>query len=96
MRLLDADLLLPRLGFPALVAALQAGHIDGVDAVDRSLLTRPFEGQAPQHLLVWPAWRFGAFAGVKMVTVFPSDDPDRATNHTVYTLFDGRDGTPLA
>lgn len=96
MRLLNADEILPRLGWRGLIEALRSGHRDGVDAVDRSLLTRERDGLAPQHLLVWPAWRFDAFCGVKVVSVFPGGDPADATNHTVYLLFDGRSGKPLA
>jgi ornithine cyclodeaminase/alanine dehydrogenase-like protein (mu-crystallin family) len=96
MRMLDADDLLPRIGYRGLVEALRAGHREGIDAVDRSLLTRERDSLAPQHLLVWPAWRHDAYCGVKMVSVFPGSDPSRPTNRTVYVLFDGRDGTPLA
>src|SRR5207253_179814 len=45
--------------------------------------------------LIWPAWRFGAYCGAKLASVFPGNAA-AATNATVYVLFDGRDGRPLA
>ncbi|MEJ1161276.1 hypothetical protein [Prosthecomicrobium sp. N25] len=97
MRALDCDMLGPRLGYPALVEALRAGHRAGVDLVERTLLTEPRPG-APNHLLVWPAWRFGGHLGAKLVSVFPGNGESGGapTNATVYVLFDGRDGRPLA
>ncbi|WP_083464236.1 ornithine cyclodeaminase family protein [Prosthecomicrobium hirschii] len=98
MLTLDCDILAKALGFPRLIEALRRGHVDGVDLVERVLLTEPGrDGAAPNHLLVWPAWRFGGHAGVKMVSVFPANpDAGKPTNTTVYVLFDGRDGRPLA
>jgi ornithine cyclodeaminase/alanine dehydrogenase-like protein (mu-crystallin family) len=98
MLTLDCDILAKALGFGRLIEALRRGHIDGVDLVERALLTEPgTAGAPPNHLLVWPAWRFGGHAGVKMVSVFPANpDVGKPTNATVYVLFDGRDGRPLA
>lgn len=95
MRLISSDVVGPRLGFPALVEALRRGHVAGVDAVERVLLTEPV-ASAPNHLLVWPAWRFGGWQGVKMVSVFPGNGGEPPVNQTVYVLFDGRDGRPVA
>src|SRR5690348_13468316 len=49
------------------------------------------------RLLVMPAWREGAELGVKLVTVYPRN-PARglATVASLYVLFDGADGRPLA
>lgn len=98
MLTLDCDILAKVLGWDPLIEALRRGHVDGVDLVERALLTEPGPaGGAPNHLLVWPAWRFGGHAGVKMVSVFPANpDVGKPTNATVYVLFDGRDGRPLA
>ncbi|MBT9288105.1 ornithine cyclodeaminase family protein [Prosthecodimorpha staleyi] len=98
MLTLDCDILAKALGFGRLIEALRRGHVDGVDLVERVLLTEPGPaGAPPNHLLVWPAWRFGGYAGVKMVSVFPANpDAGKPTNATVYVLFDGRDGRPLA
>ena len=106
MLTLDCDILGRSLGISALIAALDRGHREGVDLVERCLLTEPVgggrtggqgEGAGPNHLLVWPAWRFGAYSGAKLVSVFPGNAATGApTNTTVYLLFDGTDGRPLA
>lgn len=96
LELLSSDKIGPDLGFPALIEALRAGHVAGVEAVERVLLTEPAT-PAPNHLLVWPAWRFGAFQGVKTVSVFPGNAAaGKPVNATVYLLFGGADGRPLA
>lgn len=98
MLTLDCDILATRLGFPKLVEALREGHRAGVDRVERCLLSEPVPtGGAPNHLLVWPAWRFGGYQAVKTVSVFPGNAArGRPTNATVVVLFDGGDGRPLA
>ncbi|MBV9052506.1 MAG: hypothetical protein JO196_08900 [Hyphomicrobiales bacterium] len=85
------------LDWPTLVAALRDGHERGIDAVDRLLLSEQAGKQAggANHFLAWSAWRFGAYCGAKLVTVFPGNR-DLPTNATVYVLFDGTDGRPLA
>jgi ornithine cyclodeaminase len=96
MLALNADILLPQLGFARLVEALRQGHRDGVDAFERSLLTEQRPDGTVNHFLVWPAWRFQAYCGVKVVTVFPSQDPAKPSNSTIYLLFDGVHGAPRA
>ncbi len=48
------------------------------------------------HLLALPAWRHGDVLGAKLVSVFPENAPPTPSIQTVYVLFDGRDGSPLA
>ncbi|SEC35299.1 ornithine cyclodeaminase [Rhizobiales bacterium GAS191] len=99
MILLQDDAFGKWLDWPSLVDALRRGHEAGVDAVERLLLSEVERGAEPQnHLLIWPAWRYGAYCGAKLVTVFPGNSgrAGAATNATVYVLFDGRDGRPLA
>ncbi|MBV9113525.1 MAG: dehydrogenase [Hyphomicrobiales bacterium] len=86
------------LDWPTLIEALREGHKRGVDVVERLLLSEE-EGRragAANHLLIWSAWRFGAYCGAKLVTVFPENRGGLATNATVYVLFDGKEGRPLA
>ncbi|MBV9567066.1 MAG: dehydrogenase [Hyphomicrobiales bacterium] len=85
------------LDWPTLVEALRDGHKHGVDAVERLLLSEEAGklAGAANHLLIWSAWRFGAYCGAKLVTVFPGNR-EVPTNATVYVLFDGREGRPLA
>jgi ornithine cyclodeaminase/alanine dehydrogenase-like protein (mu-crystallin family) len=97
MILLQDDAIGKWLDWPTLIEALRSGHRIGVDAVERLLLSQSEEGErAPNHLLIWSAWRFDAYCGAKLATVFPGNRDGRATNATVYVLFDGRDGRPLA
>jgi alanine dehydrogenase len=99
MILLQDDVFGKWLDWPYLVEALRRGHARGVDAVERLLMSESGQETQPQnHLLIWPAWRFGAYCGAKLVTVFPGNvgRGGGPTNSTVYVLFDGRDGGPLA
>ncbi|MFI5011528.1 MAG: ornithine cyclodeaminase [Hyphomicrobiales bacterium] len=97
MILLRDDAIGELLAWPTLVEALRTGHQEGVDAVERLLLSEAKDGPpGPNHLLIWAAWRFGAYCGAKLATVYPGNVEGVATNATVYVLFDGHDGRPLA
>jgi alanine dehydrogenase len=98
MQIIDAERVHRILDYPALVDALDAGHREGVDAVERSLLAQPGEHGATDHLLVWPAWQRGRALGVKVVTSFPANPAARGlpTVHAQYLLFDGESGAPRA
>jgi len=95
MLVLDDASLARLLDWSYVIGALAEGHAGGIDRVERLLID---ERQAAQtnHLLLWPAWKFGHFCGVKIVTVFPGN-PARGlpTNTSVYVLFDGRNGRTL-
>src|SRR5262249_51106061 len=95
MRLIDVDAMREAFADRDLVEALRRGHRAGVDTVERSLISEG-AGPAANHLLVPPAWRCGDVLGAKLVTVFPANPPPVPTIQTVYILFSGRDGTPLA
>ncbi|MGC1576876.1 MAG: dehydrogenase [Beijerinckiaceae bacterium] len=85
------------LDWHTLIEALRDGHKRGVDVVERLLLSQPGEGASPtNHLLIWSAWRFGAYCGAKLASVFPGNREGLPTNATVFVLFDGKDGRPLA
>ncbi|MBV9430270.1 MAG: hypothetical protein JO137_00450 [Hyphomicrobiales bacterium] len=85
------------LDWPTLVEALRDGHKRGVDLVERLLLSQAGEGASPtNHLLIWSAWRFGAYCGAKLASVFPGNRDGLSTNATVFVLFDGGNGRPLA
>jgi ornithine cyclodeaminase/alanine dehydrogenase-like protein (mu-crystallin family) len=98
MKLLTDETIRDLLDWPVLVEALRQGHRRGVDVVERLLLSEPRGDRADEnHLLLLPAWRFGDYCGAKLVTVCPGNaSTGKATNSTVYVLFDGRDGHPLA
>ncbi|MBV9218354.1 MAG: hypothetical protein JOY94_02970 [Methylobacteriaceae bacterium] len=95
--MLDDDGVAAALDWPVLIAALREGHRRGIDAAERMLLSDT-QAEDANHFLIWPAWRFGAYCGIKLVTIFPENPQryGRDTNATVYVLFDGRDGRPLA
>ena len=95
MRLIDVDAMREAFADRDLVEALRRGHRAGVDTVERSLISEG-AGPAANHLLALPAWRYGDVLGAKLVTVFPANPPPVPTIQTVYILFSGRDGTPLA
>jgi ornithine cyclodeaminase/alanine dehydrogenase-like protein (mu-crystallin family) len=95
MRLIDVDALGDALDYRDLVEALREGHKAGIDAFERSLISEG-AGSAANHLLTLPAWRYGDLLGAKLVTVFPANSPPVPTIQTVYVLFSGRNGTPLA
>ena len=96
MRVIDSDAVLARVDPLMLVEALRQGHCEGIDAVGRSLLSQD-HGNETNHLLIWPAWKFGAAAGAKLVTVFPANQARGLGPNirSIYVLFDGDDGRPL-
>lgn len=98
MDIIEADQVHRLLDYPALVDALDAGHREGVDAVERSLLAQPSAGGGTDHLLLWPAWQRGRALGVKVVTSFPDNSrvPGLPTIHGCYLLFGGASGAPRA
>ena len=97
MRVIDSDAILAALDPLVLVEALRRGHRDGVDRVERVLLSETAP-EADDHFLIWPAWQFGAALGAKLVSIFPGNLARGAepSIHSVYLLFDGADGRPLA
>jgi ornithine cyclodeaminase len=97
MILLQDDAIAKSLEWTTLIEALRTGHRVGVDVVERLLLSQADASRGTaNHLLIWSAWRFDAYCGAKHATVFPGNRDGRATNATVYVLFDGKDGRPLA
>jgi alanine dehydrogenase len=96
MLTIDADAIGDRLGYLRLVESLRDGHRRGVAAVERLLMTQQREAAPANHLLIWPAWQHDELVGAKLVSVFPGNRPPAASISTVYVLFDGRDGKPLA
>jgi ornithine cyclodeaminase len=96
MLIVDTDRIADTLDYPRLVEALREGHRRGVDAVERVLMSQATSATQLNHLTVLPAWRHGEAIGTKLVTVFPGNAPPTPSIQTVYVLFDGRDGTPLA
>src|SRR5258708_10449650 len=96
MLMVDADKVAAALDYPRLVEALRNGHERGADAVERLLMSQARAAAPTNHLLVWPAWQHDDLLGAKLVSVFPGNRPPDPSISTVYVLFDGRNGRPLA
>jgi ornithine cyclodeaminase/alanine dehydrogenase-like protein (mu-crystallin family) len=92
VRLFDADATRERLPLPALIEALREMFISGCEVPARHV-----HPVGDGTVLLMPAWRVGAFLGVKTVNVFPANGARGLPGvHAVYTLFDARTGEPLA
>lgn len=98
MRTIDATTVHALLDFPGLLQAVEAGHVHGINAWDRCLLSQPGDSGLDDHLLVWPAWQRGLGLGVKVATIFPANGQrgNLPSIHAQYVLFDGHTGAPRA
>jgi alanine dehydrogenase len=83
--------------YPGLVAALKQMNREGVDGLDRLLMSEKQANGTQNDWLLLPAWSYGRHFGIKLVSVFP-ENPERglAAVQGLYVLFDGRRGTPVA
>ena len=82
------------LDYPRLIAALREAFAGGAVAPLRHVHRVGPAGDA--RLLLMPAWRDGEL-GVKLVSFFPRNrDRGLATVASLYVLFDGASGAPLA
>ena len=73
MQIIDAETVVTRLAPETLVAALERMFRDGCTAPVRHHHTLPVPGAADATLLLMPAWRAGAYLGIKLVTIFPGN-----------------------
>ncbi len=96
MLMVDADKIASALDYPGLVEALRNGRQRGVDVVERLLISQARMAAPTNHLLISPAWQHDDLLGAKLVSVFPGNGPPDPSIWTVYVLFDGRNGRPLA
>ncbi|ROR34228.1 ornithine cyclodeaminase family protein [Inmirania thermothiophila] len=92
----DAAPLAEALPYDALVEALRRAFAEGCVQPPRAHLALGPQ-EADGTLLLMPAWRPGAAAGTKLVTVFPRNAARGLPSvHGVYVLFDGATGAPRA
>ncbi len=97
MQIIDAATVATRLPPAALVAALERMFRDGCVAPVRHHHTVRVPGAPDATLLLMPAWREGAYAGVKLVTVFPGNAARALPAvSAAYLLLDASTGTVLA
>jgi ornithine cyclodeaminase len=100
MRIISADELRQTFAFPALIEALRHAFKSDVEVPVRHhhAIERP--GEPAATLLLMPAWTKGegrAFAGVKIVTVYPGNSLRGLPSVMgAYLLLDGATGAPLA
>ena len=73
MQIIDAETVATRLQPEALVAALARMFRDGCSTPVRHHHTVPVPGAPDATLLLMPAWRAGAYLGIKIVTIFPGN-----------------------
>jgi len=100
MRVVSAAEMTRALAFPALIEALRDAFRAPPETPARHHHTLARPGAADATLLLMPAWTAAgapAFAGVKIVSVFP-DNPARGEPSVqgLYLLLDGETGRPLA
>jgi alanine dehydrogenase len=90
--LIDTETVARLLDLPSLIEAMRAGHRTGIDAYGRMLME-----VAPDALLAMGAWQRDAAFGVKLASVFPGNAVREMANiASVYVLFDGANGMPVA
>ncbi|VVD71293.1 Delta(1)-pyrroline-2-carboxylate reductase [Pandoraea cepalis] len=90
----SAERLLP---FPELIGALRAAFRDDITVPLRQTLKLPDERSPIGTSLLMPAWNRTGYYGVKLVNIFPENAKRGLPGlHSVYMLFDGNTGVPLA
>ena len=97
MKIIDAETVVTRLPPRALVAALERMFRDGCTAPARHHHTVPAPGAPDGTLLLMPAWREGAYLGIKLVTIFPGNAARQLPSvSAAYLLMDASSGAVLA
>ncbi|WP_374385177.1 ornithine cyclodeaminase family protein [Dongia sp.] len=94
---LDADQIHGLTSYPGLVDTLCRMNRQGVDRIDRMLLSQPTAADAQNDWLLLPAWSFGSYFGIKLVSVFPENPRrDLPAVQGLYALFEGKTGAAIA
>ncbi|GGA36428.1 ornithine cyclodeaminase [Pelagibacterium lentulum] len=93
----DADQIRGATPWPRLIEAIAQGFVSTHHAPDRHIHDLAVPGEVDATALLMPAWIEGEIYGVKLATIFPSNNKAgaRAVN-AIYVLFDGMNGKPLA
>jgi ornithine cyclodeaminase len=99
LQFIDSEKVHAVLDYPSLVAGLKSEHIKGIDQ-NKECFLGEIRNQGPENNYnVLPAWRYGEAIGTKLVTIFPENrklTPAVPSIHSLYVLFDGANGKPLA
>jgi ornithine cyclodeaminase len=94
---LDADRIHGLADYPGLVDTLKTMNRQGVDVIDRMLLSQPTKTREQNDWLLLPAWSFDRYFGIKLVSVFPENPRrDLPAVQGLYALFEGRNGAAIA
>ncbi|OZI21462.1 ornithine cyclodeaminase [Bordetella genomosp. 9] len=97
MKFFDPASTADRLSFPALIPALAKMFEEGCVVPRRHTHFIGDRPEAPDTLLLMPAWQEGRYLGVKQVTIYPENAKQGAPGlYSSYTLSDARTGRPLA
>jgi len=97
MKIIDAAAVAARLQPARLLPALERMFRDGCTAPTRHHHTVEVPGEPDAVLLLMPAWRAGAYLGIKLVTVFPGNSGRGLPAVSAgYLLMDGHSGAVLA
>lgn len=97
MQIIDAATVVTRLQPEALATALERMFRDGCTTPMRHHHTVPVPGENDGTLLLMPAWRAGAYLGIKIVTVFPGNSRrQQPAVSAAYILADAHTGTVQA
>ncbi len=83
--------------YDELIHAVRTGFLVDVSSPERHVHSIDVPGAESGTLLVMPAWKSGAFLGVKIATIFPSNATRGLTSVTAnYLLMDANTGKVLA
>jgi len=97
VQIIDAATVVTRLQPEALATALERMFRDGCTTPMRHHHTVPVPGENDGTLLLMPAWRAGAYLGIKIVTVFPGNSRrQQPAVSAAYILADAQTGTVQA
>lgn len=97
MQIFDEQATGERLPYPALIQAIYRIFSEGCE-VPRRHIHAVDSNDAAATLLIMPAWQKNRFLGIKHVTIYPDNSKVYRLPglHSTYTLFDARNGVPVA
>lgn len=97
MKSFDAESTGALLAFDRLIPALRRMFVEGCEAPPRHVHTIAMEDGGAATVLIMPAWRAGAFLGIKTINIFPGNGRSGLPGlFSTYVLYDARTGVPLA
>jgi ornithine cyclodeaminase len=97
MLILDADTTRSLLPFDTLIPALRDAFAQGCEVPLRHSHSIEVPGASPGTMLLMPAWRSGAYLGIKTVTIYPDNAKAGLPGlYSTYLLHDALSGRPLA